>query len=128
MANETNSQGLIAVDKMGAKVLFLNPKTYETEVVLDGFKRTVHELLVVPATGSQPAMAYVPIFGDGIHGRNPNPQHELCVFDLQQTRPGRDHRPLSLYRPAHAQARAGRIHLYYLREFGRGGGDRPQGQ
>jgi YVTN family beta-propeller protein len=84
MANETNSHGLIAVDKMGAKVLFLNPKTYETEVVLDGFKRTVHELLVVPATGSQPGMAYVPIFGDGIHGRNPNPQHELCVFDLNK--------------------------------------------
>jgi YVTN family beta-propeller protein len=29
-------------------------------------------------------MAYVPIFGDGIHGRNPNPQHELCVFDLHK--------------------------------------------
>jgi len=24
----------------------------------------------------------VPIFGDGVHGRNPNPQHLLCVFDL----------------------------------------------
>src|SRR5208337_784268 len=72
--------GMIAVDKMGAKVLFLNPKTYATEVVLDGFKRTVHELLVIPEAG----LAYVPIFGDGIHGRNPNPQHELCVFDLHR--------------------------------------------
>ena len=44
MTNENNSQGLIAVDKMGAKILFLNPKTYATEIVLDGFKRTVHEL------------------------------------------------------------------------------------
>jgi DNA-binding beta-propeller fold protein YncE len=70
--------GLIAVDKMGAKVLFLNPATYETETVLDGFPRTVHELLVVPDTG----LAYVPIFGDGIHGRNPNPGHLLCIFDL----------------------------------------------
>jgi DNA-binding beta-propeller fold protein YncE len=26
----------------------------------------------------------VPIFGDGIHGRNPNPQHWLCVFDLEK--------------------------------------------
>jgi YVTN family beta-propeller protein len=26
----------------------------------------------------------VPIFGDGIHGRNPNPQHDLCVFDLHK--------------------------------------------
>ncbi len=80
MVKDDNSHGMIAVDKMGAKVLFLNPKTYETEVVIDGFKRTVHELLVMPETG----LAYVPIFGDGIHGRNPNPQHELCVFDLHK--------------------------------------------
>jgi len=75
---EANSRGLIAVDKMGAKILFLNPVTFETETVLDGFPRTVHELLVVPETG----LAYVPIFGDGIHGRNPNPGHLLCVIDL----------------------------------------------
>jgi YVTN family beta-propeller protein len=75
-----NSQGIIAVDKIGTKVLFLNPQTYVTEVVIDGFPRTVHELLVVPESGR----AYVPIFGDGIHGRNPNPQHQLCVFDLHK--------------------------------------------
>ena len=34
---------MIAVDKIGAKVLFLNPVSFETEVVLDGFPRTVHE-------------------------------------------------------------------------------------
>ncbi len=78
MANATNSHGMIAVDKMGAKVLFLDPATYATEIVIDGFPKTVHELLIVPETGR----AYVPIFGDGIHGRNPNPQHLLCVFDL----------------------------------------------
>jgi YVTN family beta-propeller protein len=38
----------------------------------------VHELLVLPEAGR----AYVPIFGDGIHGRNPNPGHTLHVFDL----------------------------------------------
>ncbi len=82
MANAEH--GMIAVDKMGTKVLFLNPDTYATEVVIDGFAKTVHELLIVPETGSQPAMAYVPIFGDGIHGRNPHPQHHLCVFDLHK--------------------------------------------
>ncbi len=75
-----NARGLIAVDKMGTKVLFLNPITYQTEVVLDGFDKTVHELLVMPDI----SRAYVPIFGDGIHGRNPNPQHWLCVFDLEK--------------------------------------------
>src|SRR5499426_1928532 len=79
MTSGKNSRGMIAIDKMGAKVLFLNPVTYETEVVLEGFPRTVHELLVVPETGT----AYVPIFGDGIHGRNPNPGHLLCVIDLK---------------------------------------------
>ena len=74
------TEGLIAVDKMGCKILFLNPTTYATETVLEGFPRTVHELLVVPETG----LAYVPIFGDGIHGRNPNPGHMLCVIDLQK--------------------------------------------
>jgi YVTN family beta-propeller protein len=80
MANAHGTRGLIAVDKMGTKVLFLDPETYETQVVIDGFPRTVHELLVVPETG----LAYVPIFGDGIHGRNPNPHHLLCVFDLHK--------------------------------------------
>jgi YVTN family beta-propeller protein len=74
------ARGLIAVDKMGGKVQFLNPVTYQTEVTIDGFPRTVHELLVMPETNR----AYVPIFGDGIHGRNPNPQHVLCVFDLEK--------------------------------------------
>ena len=35
---------------------------------------------MVPETG----LAYVPIFGDGIHGRNPNPRHLLCVIDLEK--------------------------------------------
>src|SRR5215475_8518807 len=80
MADTKSSRGMIAVDKMGTKVLFLNPVTYETEVVLEDFPRTVHELLVVPDAN----LAYVPIFGDGIHGRNPNPGHLLCVIDLEK--------------------------------------------
>ncbi len=71
-------RGMIAVDKIGGKILFINPDTYETETVLDGFQRTVHELLVMPDEG----VAYVPIYGDGIHGRNPNPGHVLHVIDL----------------------------------------------
>src|SRR5215813_9311884 len=80
MADTKCSRGMIAVDKMGTKVLFLNPATYETEVVLEDFPRTVHELLVVPEAN----LAYVPIFGDGIHGRNPNPGHLLCIIDLEK--------------------------------------------
>jgi DNA-binding beta-propeller fold protein YncE len=78
MTSPGDVRGMIAVDKIGCKILFLNPKTFETETVLEGFQRTVHELLVIPETG----LAYVPIFGDGIHGRNPNPGHHLHVIDL----------------------------------------------
>ena len=74
-----NVTGMIGVDKMGAEIIFIDPKTYEVQKTLKGFQRTVHELLVVPETGT----AYVPIFGDGIHGRNPNPGHLLCVIDLK---------------------------------------------
>jgi len=82
MAQADTTHGMIAVDKMGTQVLFLNPQTFETETVLDDFPRTVHELLIVPETG----LAYVPIFGDGIHGRNPNPGHLLAIIDLKSRR------------------------------------------
>jgi YVTN family beta-propeller protein len=78
MTSPSDVRGMIAVDKIGCKILFLNPQTYETETVLDGFQRTVHELLVIPEINR----AYVPIFGDGIHGRNMTPGHELHVIDL----------------------------------------------
>jgi YVTN family beta-propeller protein len=71
-------RGMIAVDKIGCKILFINPDNYETETVIEGFQRTVHELLVIPEIDR----AYVPIFGDGIHGRNPNPGHTLWAVDL----------------------------------------------
>jgi YVTN family beta-propeller protein len=76
----SSDRGMIAVDKMGAKVFFLDPETFAIRKEIGGFQRTVHELLIVPETG----LAHVPIFGDGIHGRNPNPGHTLCVFDLAQ--------------------------------------------
>jgi len=78
MVGHGHAHGMIGVDKMGAKILFIDPVTYDTQKVLEGFQRTVHELLIVPDTGR----AYVPIYGDGIHGRNPNPGHTLCIIDL----------------------------------------------
>src|SRR5215467_4943998 len=74
------SRGLIAVDKMGGKVIFLDPISYATTLVLDDFERVPHELLAIP----QSSTAYVPIYGDGIHGRNPNPGHVLSVIDLEK--------------------------------------------
>jgi len=78
LAMNNTDHGMIGVDKMGAQILFIDPVTFKTEKVIGGFPRTVHELLMVPEDG----LAYVPIFGDGIHGRNPNPGHTLCIIDL----------------------------------------------
>jgi DNA-binding beta-propeller fold protein YncE len=78
--SSTGTRGLFAVDKMGGKVLFLDPHSYATTLVLDDFERVPHELLCVPQTST----AYVPIYGDGIHGRNPNPGHLLSVVDLER--------------------------------------------
>jgi len=75
---QASGRGVIAVDKMGGKVIFLDPASYETIQVLDDFERVPHELLVVP----EAMTAYVPIYGDGIHGRNPHPGHLLSVIDL----------------------------------------------
>lgn len=80
MTDASTAHGMIAVDKMGGQVLFLNPETYATEIVIGGFPRTVHELLIVPESG----LAYVPIYGDGIHGKNPNPGHVIALIDLKQ--------------------------------------------
>src|SRR5690349_2562673 len=38
----SSASGMIAVDKMGGQVLFLNPQTFATEVAIGGFPRTVH--------------------------------------------------------------------------------------
>lgn len=80
--NSSDAPGIIAVDKKGGKVLFLDPASHATTLVLDDFAPVPHELLVVP----QAATAYVPIYGDGVHGRNPHPGHLLSIVDLEQRR------------------------------------------
>jgi hypothetical protein len=51
----SDAHGLIAIDKMGGKVIFLDPVSYAATLVLDDFERVPHELLVLP----QAAKAYV---------------------------------------------------------------------
>ncbi len=75
----SDASGLIAVDKMGGKVIFVDPASCATTEVLDNFERNPHELLIVHETQT----AYVPIFGNGVHGRNPKPGHLLSVVDLK---------------------------------------------
>jgi DNA-binding beta-propeller fold protein YncE len=78
----TGDKGLIAVDKIGNQILFLDPRTYATTLMLDAFAPRVHELAISPDHST----AYVPIYGDGIHGKNPHPGHLIAVFDLAARR------------------------------------------
>src|SRR3984885_8059214 len=78
----TGSDGLIAVDKIGNQILFLDPHTYATTLTLDAFAPRVHEL----AISSDHKTAYVPIYGDGIHVKNPHPGHLIALFDLEARR------------------------------------------
>ena len=54
MSDTKTSRGMIAVDKMGGKVLFLNPITYETEIVIEP-KFTEQHVPSIKAKGLTPA-------------------------------------------------------------------------
>jgi YVTN family beta-propeller protein len=74
--------GLIAVDKMGGKVLFVEPESWKTQIVLDDFAPVPHELFIMPDR----KLAFIPIYGPGVHSRNPNPGHLLAMVDLTTRR------------------------------------------
>lgn len=76
----TQNLGLIAVDKQGSNVLFLHPQTFAVERELNAFPPRPHELLMLP----QQRKAWVPIYGDGVHGDNPHPGHKIAVIDLDK--------------------------------------------
>jgi DNA-binding beta-propeller fold protein YncE len=74
----TGNRGVIAVDKIGNQILFLDPDSLQVRQTLSGFAPNVHELAVSPDRRK----AFIPIYGDGRHGANPHPGHELVVVDL----------------------------------------------
>lgn len=74
----TATQEIIAVDKQGQQVLFLDPGDLSVRAAITGLPTRPHELLVL----EKQRKAYVPIYGDGVHGDNPNPNHQVAVIDL----------------------------------------------
>jgi DNA-binding beta-propeller fold protein YncE len=75
--NPTGTTGLILVDKVGRHIRFLDPATFKE---LSSFPAGVapHDLAISPDHRT----AYVPIYGDGVYGRNPSPGHEIAIIDL----------------------------------------------
>lgn len=75
-------QEIIAVDKQGQQVLFLHPGNLSIIAAVTDLPSRPHELLVLEHLRK----AYVPIYGDGIHGDNPHPNHQVAVIDLDTRR------------------------------------------
>ena len=79
MTSIRRSDGLIAVDKKASQVLFLDPDTLETLSYIGDMPVLPHELAIDHKRG----LAFIPAFGDGVHGHNPNPNHFVSVIDLE---------------------------------------------
>ena len=76
--NPTGTQGLIMIDKLGGFVRFFDPvslKELSSFAIPDG---PPHELAISPDHKT----AYIPIYGDGVYGRNPHPGHVIAIVDL----------------------------------------------
>jgi YVTN family beta-propeller protein len=75
--NPTGTVGLIMIDKVGGFVRFFDPATLK-EVSSLKLEALPHELAISPDHKT----AYVPLYGDGVYGNNPNPGHKIVAIDL----------------------------------------------
>ena len=76
--NPTGNKGLILVDKRGKYVRFLDPKTQKELSSFSTGQGAPHDLAISPDLKT----AYIPIYGDGIYNRNPNPGQSILIVDL----------------------------------------------
>jgi YVTN family beta-propeller protein len=72
----TGTEGLLLVDKLGAHVRFFDPVTFKERSSL-ALPANPHDFVL----SADHRLAYVPIYGDGVYGRNPNPKQEIYVID-----------------------------------------------
>jgi YVTN family beta-propeller protein len=75
--NITGSTGLILIDKLGHHIRFFDPVTHRELSSLDPGVNP-HDV----AISIDRRTAYVPIYGDGVYGRNPHPGHTIAIIDL----------------------------------------------
>jgi DNA-binding beta-propeller fold protein YncE len=73
----TGSAGLLLIDKMGRQVRFLDPSTFK-EISSVEVGVAPHDFVISPDHKT----AYIPVYGDGIYGRNTNPGRTIAVVDL----------------------------------------------
>src|SRR4030095_3122432 len=75
--NPTGTGGLIMIDKRCVVVSFFDPATLK-EIGNLQLEAPPHEL----AISADHKTAYVPLYGDGVYGNNPNPGHKIVAIDL----------------------------------------------
>jgi DNA-binding beta-propeller fold protein YncE len=74
----TGTKGLLLIDKLGGAIRFFDPSTFKERSSIK-VATNPHDF----ALTSDRKTAYVPLYGDGIYGRNPNPGHEVLVVDME---------------------------------------------
>jgi YVTN family beta-propeller protein len=75
--NPTGTTGLIMIDKRGGVVRFFDPSTLKETATLR-LDAPPHELAISPDHKT----AYIPLYGDGVYGNNPNPGNKIVAIDL----------------------------------------------
>src|SRR5271154_5037590 len=75
--NPTGSHGLIVIDKIGRHIRFLDPTTFQEISNLE-VGVAPHDVAISP----DHKFAYVPVYGDGVYGKNPHPGHTIAIIDL----------------------------------------------
>lgn len=80
--NVTGDKGLILIDKRGAHIRFLDPKTFAEQSSFATGQAAPHDLAISPDHRT----AYVPLYGDGVFRKNPNPGQSILIIDLASQR------------------------------------------
>jgi len=73
----TGTRGLLLIDKLGGTIRFFDPATFKERASIKAATNP-HDF----ALTADRKTAYVPLYGDGIYGRNPNPGHEVLIVDM----------------------------------------------
>src|ERR1700689_242152 len=75
--NPTGTHGLIVIDKIGRHVRFFDPSNFQEISNLE-VGVAPHDVAISP----DHQFAYIPVYGDGVYGRNPHPGHTIAIIDL----------------------------------------------
>jgi YVTN family beta-propeller protein len=73
----TGGQGLLMIDKLGRQIRFFDGVTLKEISHLE-VGTAPHDFAISPDHRT----AYVPIYGDGVYGKNPNPGHTIAIINL----------------------------------------------